>query len=268
MKVVWIFSIVVAAGQSSPPVPSYLDLVGISQKFNAPLPLETEFRDEFGQPLRLGDLFGRRPVILTLVYYTCPGLCDQILHGVASGLSPLALTAGRDFDVIAISINPQESPADGAKKHREIVQFYSRRAFSPGWHFLTGSEASVREVADAVGFRYRYDSASKMYFHPAAIMVATPEGRLARYLYGVEFKPNDLKLALVDASHNRIGSPVEQILLYCYHYDPLKGKYTTTVLNVLRAAAVLFLIVVATSLALLWRFDLKFQRRFREMQRL
>jgi protein SCO1 len=234
-------------------VPPALQGVGIDQKLNAQIPLDAQFTDSFGKPVRLRDLLGRRPALLALVYYTCPMLCDQILRGVVHGIRPLSLTPGRDFDVIAISINPNEGPADAAAKRDEIVKLYSRRASPEGWHFLTGTAANIRAVTDAVGFHYRWDPKTKMFFHAAGIMTLTPEGKAARYFYGVEFAPKDLKLGLIESSHNRIGTPVDQILLFCSHYDATAGKYTTTVLSVMRLAAAGFLALLIGGLAFFWR---------------
>jgi protein SCO1 len=238
---------------SYPMVPPALQGVRIDQKLNAQIPLDAQFTDSFGKPVRLRDILGRRPAVLALVYYTCPMLCDQILRGVVRGIRPLSLAPGRDFDVIAISINPNEGPADAAAKRDEIVKLYSRRAAPEGWHFLTGTEANIRAVADAVGFHYRWDPKTKMFFHAAGIMALTPEGKAARYFYGVEFEPKDLKLGLIESSHNRIGTAVDQILLFCSHYDATNGKYTTTVLSVMRLAAASFLALLIGGLAFLWR---------------
>jgi protein SCO1 len=240
-------------------VPPALQGVRIDQKLNAQMPLEAQFTDSVGRAVRLRDILGRRPALLALVYYTCPMLCDQILRGVVRGIRPLSLAPGRDFDVIAISINPNEGPADAAAKRDEIVKLYSRRASAEGWHFLTGTEDNIRAVADAVGFHYRWDPKTKMFFHAAGIMALTPEGKAARYFYGVEFAPKDLKLGLIESSHNRIGTPVDQILLFCSHYDATAGKYTTTVLSVMRLAAVGFLALLIGGLGFFWRRE--FQSR-------
>lgn len=249
------------ASASSSPVRSVLQGVGIDQKLNAQVPLATPFVDSAGRSVTLGQYLGQRPAVLALVYYTCPALCDQILRGIVRGLRPLSLAPGRDFTVIAVSINPKEGPGDAARMRNEIVPLYSKSPGVGGWHFLTGTESNIRAVADAVGFRYRYDPKSAMYFHAAGIMVLTPEGRAARYLYGVDFQPKDLKLALVEASHNRIGSAVDQILLYCYHYDPYSGRYNATVLSLLHMGALLFLIALGGGLGVLWRRDLRSHRR-------
>lgn len=248
-------------GQSKPMLPKYLQGVGIDQNLNAQVPLETHFRDESGRIVTLRSFLGRRPAVLALVYYTCPMLCDQILRGVVHGLKPLSLVPGKDFDVIAISINPRETPQDAALKRQKFVKLYSSKATWDGWHFLTGDEVNIRAVADAVGYHYRYDPKSGMYFHAAGIMVLTPEGKAARYFYGVEFQPKDLKLGLVEASHNRIGTVVDQILLFCCTYDATEGKYTTTVVDIMRIAAALFFVLLVCGLGIMWRRDIRTHRQ-------
>ncbi len=247
-----------APAPDRPVLPAYLQGIGIDQRLNAQTPLDAQFRDESGRAMRLGDLLGHRPAILALVYYRCTMLCDQILNGIVRGLRPLSLEPGRDFDVIAISINPAEDPPLAAAKRENYVKLYSRSASTKGWHFLTGTEANIRAVADAVGYHYRYDPKTGIFLHLAGIMVLTPEGKAARYLYGVEYEPKDLKLSLVEASHNRIGSLTDQILLFCCPYDPLTGKYTASVLNLMRASAAAFLALLVVVLAVWWRRDLRF----------
>jgi protein SCO1/2 len=246
-----------ASGSDQRAVPDYLKGVGIDQKLNSQLPLDAQFTDETGRHVTLRGYLGRRPAVFALVYYTCPMLCDQILRGIVTALRPLSLTPGRDFDVIAVSINPQEGPNDAAGKKRESMSLYGKRAAPDGWHFLTGTEPNIHAVADAVGFHYRYDPKTGMFFHAAAIMVLTPEGRAARYFYGVRFEPKDLKLGLIEASHNRIGSPVDAILLFCSHYDPLTGKYTVTLLSALKVGAAVFLLLLVAGLVYMWRHDLR-----------
>jgi protein SCO1/2 len=223
--------------------------------------LNTEFINDKGERVALGTYFSRRPVVLALVYYTCPMLCSQIMSGLIAGLRPLSLLPGRDFEVVAISINPQETVRDAAEARDTYSRKYSRKAGPAGWHFLTGSEAAIRAVTQAVGFHYRYDPASKMYLHASGVEILTPEGKLARYLYGVYFQPKDLKLGLIEASGNRIGSPVDQVLLYCYHYDPSVGKYGLAVLNLLRGAAALFFAGMAIVLIAMFRRDVRKVRR-------
>jgi protein SCO1/2 len=246
-----------APNPDKPVLPKYLQGVGIDQNLNAQVPLGAQFTDESGRAVKLGDYLGTRPAVLALVYYTCPMLCDQILRGVVHGLRPLSLQPGRDFDIIAISINPKEGPLQAAAKRQEFVSLYSKHASPKGWHFLTGNDANIHAVADAVGFHYRYDAKTGMFFHAAAIMVLTPKGRAARYFYGVEFQPKDLKLGLIEASGNRIGSPVDQLLLFCCHYDPLTAKYTSTVLDLLHVSAALFLILLVAGLLFFWRHDIR-----------
>jgi protein SCO1/2 len=256
-KSVLVFLCLVAsfASQGQDARSKYLQGVGIDQKLNAQLPLQSQFKDEFGRRVSLGSYFGKRPAVLALVYYTCPALCDQILHGVVATMRPLSLRPGRDFDVIAISINPDERPSDAAEKRLDVVNAYSRGTSPNGFHFLTGNQQSIRAVADSVGFHYRYDPASKMFFHGAGIMVITPEGKVARYLYGVYYEPKDLKLSLIEASHNRIGTPVDRVLLYCSHYDAATGKYSATVLSLLHVSAMAFLLVLIAGFAFLLRRD-------------
>jgi protein SCO1/2 len=236
--------------------PEYLKGVGIDQKLNAQVPLNAEFKDEFGRTVRLGQYLGKKPAILALVYYTCPNLCDQILHGMVKAMRQLKLRPGRDYSVIAISINPREGSPQAAEKRLQVVNFYQPGYSMKGFHFLTGDEKNIHAVTDAVGFHYRYDPKTKMFFHGAGIMVLTPEGKAARYLYGVYFKPLDLKLSLVEASHNTIGSPTDEILLFCCHYDAATGKYTSVVLGALRYAAALTLVVLIGGILYLLRRDI------------
>ncbi len=254
MKYVLLLSIaaVALAQQTLPPE---LQNIRIDQRLGSQVPLRTQFVDEHGSTVELGSLIHDRPVLLAMVYYECPMLCSQILSGVVAGLKPLSLRAGRDFDVIAISINPRETSTEAADKESFYTQRYGDEK---GWHFLTGSEDSIHAVADAIGFHYAYDPHSKMFIHASGVTILTPEGKAARYLYGVAYEPKDLKLALIEASNRKIGSRVDQILLFCYHYDPKTGKYGAIAMNSLRAGAILILIAMAIGLGLLWR------REFRE----
>ena len=231
--------------------------IGIEQKLNAQVPLDTLFRDETGASVPLGKYFHGQPVLLAPVYYTCPMLCSQILSGVVSSMRPLSLKPGRDFEVVAISFDPNDTPETASAKRIQYSHSYSSKAGTNGWHFLVGSPSSINAVMNAIGFRYRWDAAHKMFIHASGIMLLTPEGRVARYLYGVDYEPKDLKLGLVESSHDRIASPVDQILLLCYHYDPKTGKYGATVVNLLRGSAVLTLVVMAIALAWFWRRDLR-----------
>lgn len=248
------------ASADTPALPARFQGIGIEQKLNQPIPLDTVFRDESGAAVPLRAFFGQKPVLLVLAYYRCPMLCSQVLSGVVAGLRPLSLQPGRDFEIVAISFDPGDSPAEAAAKRNHYAHSYSSKAGTEGWHFLTGTESSIQALTQAVGFHYRWDPVNKMFIHASGIMILTPEGRLARYLYGVEYEPKDLKLGLIESSHNRIGSPVDQILLFCYHYDPKTGKYGAVVMNILRLSAVLLLLVMGVALFALWRRDLREHR--------
>ena len=213
--------------------------IGIDQKLDAQVPLDVEFQDEAGGTVKLGRYFGSRPVVLALVYYECPMLCTQVLNGFAGSLQGVALDAGKDYDVVVVSFDPGETPAMAADRKAEFLRRFVRQANAGSVHFLTGREASIKALAGAVGFRYAYDAATDQYAHPAAITVLTGQGRVSRYLYGVEFAPRDLKLALVEASSGRIGTLVDQAMLFCYHYDPESGKYGLAIMNFVRAAGAL-----------------------------
>jgi len=213
--------------------------VGIDHKLDALVPPDLEFADETGRPVRIGDYVGRRPVVLALVYYECPMLCTQVLNGLVGSLEALAFNPGEEFEVVVVSFDPGETPALAADKRRMYLKRYSRPGTDAGWHFLTGREASVKALADAVGFRYAYDEAIDQYAHPAAITVLTSEGRVSSYLYGIEFAPRDLRLALVEATEGRIGTAIDQVLLFCYHYDPETGKYGLVVMNLVRTGGIL-----------------------------
>jgi protein SCO1 len=216
--------------------PAILEKIGIDQRLNEQLPLETTFHDESGRTVRLGDYFNEKPVILALVYYTCPMLCSEVLNGLTTSVRMLKFTAGKEFDVVAISINPRETPADALSKRAVYLQRYRRPESEPGWHFLTGEEPAIQAVAKAAGFRYTWDPSIQQYAHASGIMVVTPQGKLAQYYYGIEYSPRDLRLGLVQASENKIGSLVDQLLLYCYHYDPATGKYSAIVMRIVRLA--------------------------------
>jgi protein SCO1/2 len=213
--------------------------VGIDQKLNNRIPLDLVFRDERGNEVQLGQYFQHTPVVLVLAYYDCPMLCTAVLNGVLRSLKELKLTIGHDFEVVTVSFDPAEKPSLAAAKKSVYVRLYGRPNADSGWHFLTGDEPSIRQLAGAVGFRYSYDPQTKQYFHATGIMVLTPEGRLARYFYGVQYPSGNLRLALVEASENKIGSPVDELLLYCSQYDPATGKYSVIISHVLKLAALI-----------------------------
>lgn len=221
-----------ARGEDAPG--TTLSKVGFDQNLDAPLPLDLNFRDESGRTVALGDYFGSKPVIVTLVYFRCPMLCGEELKGLARSLKPLALEPGKDFEVVTVSIDPKDTPESAVAKKAKILDFYGRPEAASGWHFLTGDEASIAALAKAVGFRYTYSAASDQYVHAAGLAIATPSGRLARYFYGIDYPPKDIQFGLIEASKGKIGSPIARLLLFCYHYDPTTGKYTLAIVNILR----------------------------------
>lgn len=238
------------APDSRPPI---LRDVAFDQLLGATVPLELALRDEAGRDVRLGEYFGKKPVVLSLVYYGCPMLCTLTLNGLASALSILSFDVGREFEVVTVSFEPKETPELAAEKKKAYLARYKRPGAAAGWHFLTGDAASIGRLTRAVGFRYAWDAETGQYAHPAGILVLTPEGKIARYLYGIEYAPKDLRLALVEASRNRIGSPVDQFLLLCYQYDPATGKYGAVVMRTVRTAGILTVLALGTFITLMWR---------------
>jgi protein SCO1/2 len=244
------------------PLPPGLQGVTIEQNLNHQVPLDLVFRDEFGRGLPLSTYFnGHKPVLLALVYYTCPMLCNLVLTGMESSLRAISLDPSRDFEVVAVSFDPHDTPAIAAAKRANYLQRYRRANTANGWHFLTGDEASIKALTAAVGFRYKLDPATGQYAHASAIMILTPEGKLSRYFYGVEYAPRDVRLGLVEASQNKIGSPVDQILLFCYHYDPATGKYGAIAMNMIRFGGAIFVLICGTFLFFAWRRDWRRDRQ-------
>ncbi|MEZ5319200.1 MAG: SCO family protein [Vicinamibacterales bacterium] len=218
--------------------------VGIDQKLDAQIPLDLTFTDEAGREVRLGDYFGQRPVILAMVYYECPMLCTLVLNGLVGSVEPLDFTPGQDYEVVVLSFDPGETPALAAQKKELYLKRYGRPQTSAGWHFLTGREERIRQLADAIGFRYTYDASIDQYAHPAAITILTPQGHVSRYLFGIEFAPRDVRLGLVEATAGQIGTVIDQALLFCYHYDPATGKYGLVVMNLIRLGGLLTLVAL------------------------
>ncbi len=231
--------------------PAILDKVGIDQRLNERLPLDLEFRDETGKSVRLGDYFGSKPVVLTLVYYDCPQLCNQVLQGFVTSLRGLTFEPGKEFSVVTVSFDPRETPDLAARKRESYLKSYGRPAAGSGWHFLTGSEASIKTLTETVGFRYAWDEETRQFAHLSGIMVLTPDGHLSRYFYGIEYGPRDLRLGLVEASQGKIGTLADQVMLLCYHYDPTTGQYGLILINLIRIGGVL---TVAGLLALFFVF--------------
>jgi protein SCO1/2 len=232
-------------------LPKALNGVGIDQKLNEQLPLDLPLVDENGKNVRLGDYFGKKPVVLSLVYYQCPMLCNQILNGMVSAFKVMSFQPGAEFEVVTVSFDPRETPALASAKKNTYVNYLpeaKRASANAGWHFLTADEASIKQLTDTVGFRYHWDDATNQFAHASGIFVSTPQGRLARYLYGIEYAPRDLRLGLIEAADNKIGSPVDQLLLYCYHYDPATGKYGARVMRLMQVGGVATLLGVVVML--------------------
>ncbi|MBT4501376.1 MAG: SCO family protein [Gemmatimonadetes bacterium] len=224
--------------------PQLRERIGIDQNLGGQLPLDLTFLDAEGQSVQLGQLYRGKPVILTLVYYECPMLCTQVLNGMVRSLRPLSFTIGEEFDIITVSIDPDETPELARAKKGEYLKNYGRTDAAAGWHFLTGSQEQITRLAEAVGFRYEYDAATDQFIHASGIVVTTPGGQLSRYFYGIDYPPKDLRLGLVESSDGKIGSPVDQLLLLCYSYDPQSGKYGFVIFTSMR------ILGIATVLAL------------------
>lgn len=231
--------------------------VNLEQKLNAPVPLNLMFHDETGQSVPLRSYFGDKPVVLSLVYFKCPSLCPMSLRETVGSLRRLSLEPGRDYNVVVVSFDPTDTPAVASEKKVFYSRQFSRPGFNSGWHFLTGSQEAIAKLASAVGFGYRWDPATKQFIHAGGIMVATPEGKMSRYFYGIDYASADLRMALVEAAKHKIGSPVDYVLLFCFHYDAVQGKYTLAIVNILKVAAGLTVFCLAGLLYLLMRNDKK-----------
>jgi protein SCO1/2 len=218
--------------------------VSIEQKLNEQVPLDLTFRDESGQTVTLRQYFGKKPVLLTLVYYECPSLCGLVLQGLLKSLRVINYTPGDQFEIVTVSISPTETPELAAAKKANFLKEYGREEAAAGWHWLTGDEKNIRALADAVGFRYVYDPKTKQYAHAAGIMLLTPSGKISRYFYGIEYSPRDLRLGIIDASQGKVGSLVEKVILFCYQYDPTTGKYGLLVVRLIQLGGLLTLLVL------------------------
>ncbi|NJM52452.1 MAG: SCO family protein [Blastocatellia bacterium] len=225
-------------------LPKTLAEVGIQQKLNEQIPLETEFKNEAGETIKLGDYFGKRPVVLALVYYECPMLCSEVLNGLTGSIKGLNFNVGKEFDVVAVSFDARENEKTGLAQNKKesYLKRYGREGSEFGWHFLTGTQDSIDKITKAVGFNYAWDEQTQQFAHAGAVMILTPDGRLSKYLYGIDYAPKDIKLAIMESSENKIGSPVDQLMLYCFHYNPATGKYGLAILNVIRLGGVLTLL--------------------------
>jgi len=245
---------------SSSGLPDALKTIGIEQKLGAALPLEAEFKDENGKGVRLSEYFNKgRPVILAFVYYECPMLCNEVLNGLTGSLKGISMNAGKEFDVVAISfdVRENEKPGLAANKKASYMERYGRPGTEKGWHFLTGSQASIEAATKAAGFGFEWDEKSNQFAHAGGIMIATPEGKLSRYLYGIDYSPKDIKFGVIESAENKVGSAADQLLLYCYHYDPATGKYGLAILSVVRLAAIATLLGMGAMGFVFWRRNKK-----------
>lgn len=240
-------------------LPDPLKKVGIEQKLGGQMPLDTEFKNEDGQTVKLGSYFGKRPVIIAFVYYECPMLCNQVLNGLTGSLKGVNLEAGKDFDVVAISFDESEYNKAGLAKNKKAayMERYNRPGTEGGWHFLTGDKNAIAAATSAAGFGFEWDEQSKQFAHAAAVIVATPSGVLSRYLYGIDYSPKDLKFAVIESGENKVGSAADQLLLYCFHYDPSTGKYGLAILNLVRAGGVATLLGLGAMGFVFWRRNKK-----------
>ena len=241
-----------APGEPATSRPGLLGKIAIDQRLNQQVPLDLRFRDEAGRDVRLGDYFGKRPVILALVYYECPMLCTQVLNGLVTALGVMNFEPGKEFEVVAVSFNAKEGPGLASQKKANYLERYGRPHTANGWHFLTGEQESIDRLTDAIGFRYEYDPKIQQFAHGAGIEVLTPKGAISKYFYGIEFSAWDIRLGLIEAADERIGTPIDDFLLFCYHYDPATGKYGAAVLRLVRAGGIAtvlaFLAFLAVSL--------------------
>lgn len=241
--------------------PRQLENVGIDQRLNEQVPLDLTFRDETGNAVKLGDYFGSKPVVLSLVYYSCPQLCSQVLNGLTSSLNTVKdFNIGREYTVVTVSFDPREKPELAAKKKATYVEWYKRDGVREGWHFLTGDQEQIDRLTAAVGFHYNWDPASQQFVHASGVMLLTPQGKLSRYFYGIEYSAKDLRLGLVEASDGKIGTPVDKVLLYCFHYDPEQGRYGFVVMNLIRLGGAITLVGVAALMLVMRRKNAQRQR--------
>lgn len=251
-----LFVVLIAAGPLSAQdnvKPAALRDVAFDQQLNQQAPLDLKFRDESGKSVRLGDYFGQKPVIISFVYYTCQDLCPLLLDGMVRALRALSFAAGNQFNVITVSFDPHDGPALAAAKKKDLIARYGRPGASAGWHFLTGEGAAIEKLTRSVGFHYTYDAHTGEFAHATGVVILTPGGKTARYFYGIEFSPRDLRLGLIEAAANKIGSPIDQLLLFCFHYDPVKGKYGLLITNVIRLAGFATVLILGSFILVMLR---------------
>jgi protein SCO1/2 len=242
-------------GTASNVTPPQLVDVTFKQRLDETLPLDAAFKDESGRTVTLGQYFGEKPVVLAFVYYQCPMLCTQVMNGLSSALGVMPFKAGQDFEVVLVSFDPRDTPAIAAEKERAHLEYWSAEQEASAWHLLSGDEATIRRVTSAAGFSYRWDEATQQFAHVSGVLVVTPDGRLSRYFYGVEYSPKELRLALVESGEGTIGSAIDELLLYCFHYDPESGRYGVVVMNLIRLGGVLTVLFIAGFIMLARRRD-------------
>jgi len=233
--------------------PPGLTNVGLEQRLNAQVPADLAFRDETGKPVKLGEYFGKRPLILSLVYFRCPMLCNEVLAGVEGSLKAISFNPGQDFDVLTVSFDPKDTPESATEKKAEMLKHYKRDGAAGGWHFLTGSQESIDALTKAVGFQYQYDNTTDQFAHTTGLMILTPDGKVAQYYYGVNFPPRDVRLGLIQASQGKIGTLADQVLLYCYHYDPKTGKYSAMINRIIQLGGGLTILSIGAVVLVLLR---------------
>jgi protein SCO1/2 len=244
-------------GMTASTLPAALREIGFDQNIGRRLPLETMVVDEAGRTTRIGEFFGERPVILLFAYYSCPMLCTQVVNGLASAVGVLSLQPGRDFDVLVVSIDPRDTPMTAAAKKAQFLERYKANGAAASTHFVTAAQPSIAQLTDAAGFRYAWDRQTQQFAHPTGIIVLTPDGRMSRYLFGIEYGPRDLRLALVEASAGTVGSAVDTLLLYCYHYDPMTGRYGIAIMRTLRIAGASTVVLLGTFVVVMLRREKK-----------
>jgi protein SCO1 len=240
-------------GVPSSTLPAPLREIGFEQRIDQHVPLDVPFRDESGRTVLLGEYFGKRPVVLVFAYYDCPMLCTQVINGLSTALGVLSLEPHADFEIVTVSFNPKDTPQTASAKKAVYLERYHRDGAAEGWHFLTGDQGAIDRLTKAAGYRYVWDAETKQFAHPTGVIVLTPEGRLARYLFGIEYGPRDLRYAIVEASAGKVGSPVDALLLYCYHYDPVRGRYGFVIMNTIRLAGVATVLALGSFIVLMMR---------------
>jgi len=259
-----IFSAAIAAAQAVPDstgpaaqnMPAILRNVGFEPPLNGQLPLDLPFRDETGRDVRLHEYFAQKPVLLAFVYYGCPMLCNQVEQGVVGSLRMLSFNPGRDYEVVFVSFDPRETPDMAAQKKDTAMSHFRRPETAAGWHFLTGSQESIGAITKAANFRYSFDEKSNLFAHASGIMLLTPDGRISRYFYGVEYPARDVRFGLVDASAGKIGTPIDRALLFCYHYDPTSARYSASILKIIRFCGILTILCMVAGFLIFRRRDL------------